>query len=473
MTSQELSKGAIGVTHIVFFVVAAAAPLTAVVGASPAAFSLGNGVGVPGTYLLVGLLYIVFSAGFTAMSRFVSSASGFYAYVANGLGKPAGLASALISLATYNAIDVAVYGIFGFFANDMIRSAGGPDIPWLVYATLLAATVYFCGKRNIAFSGAVLGACMVAEITILALLGIAVLVSGRGADGVSFEPFEIHSVFSKGLGIALVFVVTSFLGFEATAIFGEEARDPKRTVARATYIAVLLIAVFYAFATWTITLHYGGARIVKEAADHAAELYLSAVNDRLGSAAAIAMKLLLITSLFGCALSFHNTINRYLFALGREQVLWREFARTHDVHHSPFVAGRVQTVIALGIAAILWLSGSDPYAVVFAWMSTFASIGILVMQIMVSMSVLAFFRDNPRGVGVYSRLIAPVLSMVGLACCLMLMISNLSLVSGSSSWVIDAFPAMIAGIALAGFLLARWMRQARPLIYENLGRTLS
>src|SRR5882724_5309449 len=152
MTSQELSKGAIGVTHIVFFVVAAAAPLTAVVGASPAAFSLGNGVGVPGTYLLVGLLYIVFSAGFTAMSRFVSSASGFYAYVANGLGKPAGLASALISLATYNAIDVAVYGIFGFFANDMIRSAGGPDIPWLVYATLLAATVYFCGKRNIAFS---------------------------------------------------------------------------------------------------------------------------------------------------------------------------------------------------------------------------------------------------------------------------------------------------------------------------------
>ena len=469
-TSQELSKGAIGVAHIVFFVVAAAAPLTAVVGASPAAFSLGNGVGVPGTYLLVGLLYIVFSAGFTAMNRFVSSASGFYAYVANGLGKPAGLASALVSLATYNAIDVAIYGMFGFFANDMVRSAGGPDCPWLLYAALLAGAVYFCGKRNIAFSGAVLGGCMIAEIAILAMLGIAVLAAGGGPDGVSLQSFEIHSVFSKGLGVALVFVVASFLGFEATAIFGEEARDPRRTVARATYIAVLLIALFYAFATWTITLHYGGAGVVREAADHAAELYLSAVNDRLGGMAAIAMKLLLITSLFACALSFHNTINRYLFALGREGVLWRGFARTHDVHRSPFVAGQAQTVFALGVAALLWLSGSDPYAVVFAWMSTFASIGILVMQIMVSMSVLAFFRDNPRGVSVYSRLIAPVLGTVGLTVCLVLMVSNLSLVSGSNSWVIDMFPAMIAGIAVAGFVLATWMRQARPHVYANLGR---
>jgi hypothetical protein len=35
--SQKLRSGTIGVAHIVFFVVAAAAPLTAVVGVSPAA----------------------------------------------------------------------------------------------------------------------------------------------------------------------------------------------------------------------------------------------------------------------------------------------------------------------------------------------------------------------------------------------------------------------------------------------------
>jgi len=68
-----LRKDALGVPHIVFFVVAAAAPLTAVVGVTPAAFMLGNGPGVPLTFLMVGLLYLLFSAGFTAMSGFVGN----------------------------------------------------------------------------------------------------------------------------------------------------------------------------------------------------------------------------------------------------------------------------------------------------------------------------------------------------------------------------------------------------------------
>ncbi|HAE50978.1 MAG TPA: amino acid permease, partial [Tistrella mobilis] len=85
-TAGALRRDAVGVSHIVFFVLAAAAPLTAVVGASPAAFAFGNGAGVPGTYLLVGALYLLFAAGFTAMNRFVGSAGGFYPFIAAGLG---------------------------------------------------------------------------------------------------------------------------------------------------------------------------------------------------------------------------------------------------------------------------------------------------------------------------------------------------------------------------------------------------
>jgi len=63
---NQLRKEAVGVTHIVFFVVAAAAPLTCVVGASPAGFAFGNGPGLPGVYLMVGLLYLFFSVGFVS-----------------------------------------------------------------------------------------------------------------------------------------------------------------------------------------------------------------------------------------------------------------------------------------------------------------------------------------------------------------------------------------------------------------------
>ncbi len=138
VSADTLRKNALGAPHIVFFVIAAAAPLTAVVGVTPAAFMLGNGPGVPVTFLLVGGLYLVFAAGFTAMSGFVMSAGGFYAYIKVGLGPAFGLAGALFALATYTSVAVALYGLFGFFLNDLVRLNGGPDIAWWIYAVALA-----------------------------------------------------------------------------------------------------------------------------------------------------------------------------------------------------------------------------------------------------------------------------------------------------------------------------------------------
>jgi amino acid transporter len=464
-----LRKDAVGVAHVVFFVVAAAAPLTAVVGVTPAAFAFGNGPGVPGTFLLVGLLYLFFSFGFTAMNGFVKSAGGFYPFIGAGLGRPVGVAGAFVALATYNAIDISVYGLFGFFANSIVASHGGPDIHWYVYAFGLALTVFACGVRKIEFSGRLLGLCMVAEIAILLLLSVAILISGASHNSISITPFGPQAILSPGFGVSLVFVVTSFIGFEATVIFGEEARDPERTIPISTYIAVALIAIFYAFSTWTIANYYGPANILAEASKNTTTLYLTAVLQLLGSTAGAALQILLITSLFACALSFHNTINRYVFALGREGLMWRGFARTHRIHQSPYVAATVQTVLALGVSALLALGKQDPYAVVFAWLGAFASIGILAVQVLVSTSVIVFFGKDKRGVGIWHRLIAPVFSLVGLGACLVLMCANLTLISGSDSSIVASFPALLVLIGLSGLGVAFWTRSYRPEVYAKLG----
>ena len=314
-----LRKDALGVPHIVFFVVAAAAPLTAVVGVTPAAFTLGNGPGVPLTFLLVGVLYLLFSAGFTAMSGFVGNCGGFYSYIVAGLGPTVGVAGAMVALATYATIELGLCGLFGFFLDNMMTAYGGPSLDWWIYPMVLLAFVYACGRRSIEFSGAVLACCMIAEVAILLLMGIAILlmVTGGPAKPVLFAPFG-PATLMPGLGMTLVFVVTAFIGFEATAIFGEEARDRGRTIPRATYIAVVLISLFYAFTTWTIALYYGPDRIQEQAEQHTATLYLAAVKALLGQVAGHVMEGLLVASLFACALSFHNTLNRYLFAAGRE-----------------------------------------------------------------------------------------------------------------------------------------------------------
>ena len=90
-SSTALQKNAIGMWQIVFFVIAAAAPLTGMLGIIPVAIRLGNGAGVPGAFVAAGLILLVFSVGYAAMSRHVVNAGAFYAYLAQGLS-PAALA---------------------------------------------------------------------------------------------------------------------------------------------------------------------------------------------------------------------------------------------------------------------------------------------------------------------------------------------------------------------------------------------
>ncbi|MEV7377597.1 hypothetical protein [Streptomyces lydicus] len=102
-----LAHHVIGTGELVFFVVAAAAPLTVTAGAAPVAIGMA-GPAAPLGYLLSGVLLIVFAAGFTAMSRYVRNAGAFYAYVGRGLGRATGVGAAYVALLSYNAIEVVL-----------------------------------------------------------------------------------------------------------------------------------------------------------------------------------------------------------------------------------------------------------------------------------------------------------------------------------------------------------------------------
>ncbi|MQT14473.1 APC family permease [Segnochrobactrum spirostomi] len=464
----SLAKNSVGLAHIVFFVVAAAAPLTAVVGASPAAFAFGNGGGVPGAFVLAGVLYLIFSVGFTAMSRHVGGAGAFYTYIAQGIGKPVGVGGAMMALVTYSAVQIAVYALFGVFVSAALGPFG-LALPWWAWAFVALVVVHLCGQRNIAFSGTILGVCMVAEIAILLLLDLGILLKGGGPQGLGFTSFSPATVFSPGLGVALVFVVGSYIGFEATAIFGEEAEKPEKTIPRATYLAVLLITVFYAFSTWAAVQFYGPAKVQEIAAGGLDTFYFKAAGAVLGGWSVEVMNVLLITSLFACILSFHNTLNRYFFALGREGLALSSLGKVHEKHGSPHIAGLVQSGIAALVLALFALSGTDPYAVVFSWMSALAVIGILAVQALVSVAVILFFRKTPSRHGIWTTLIAPGLSFVGLVGALGLVISNLTMLAGSESPIVKAFPVAIVLVCLAGIVFALTIKKRRPDLYAALG----
>jgi len=463
-----LRRGSLGVSHILFFVIAAAAPLTAIVGAAPLAYSLGNGAGAPVGYLLAGIVYLIFSVGFTAMSRHIGSAGAFYAFVAHGLGTGWAVAAGAMTLLTYYAIQIAIYAFFGVVISGLLQPLG-INMPWWVSALICIAIVDFCGRRKIEFSGRILGVCMICEIAVLMILNVLILGHGGGPEGINLVSFYPNVAFSAGIGISILFAVASFLGFEATVIFAEEAREPQRTIPLATYLAVLIITMFYAFSAWCMVLAYGPSNIQAIATADAANLFTNTAQALGGSLLKNAMNLLLITSLFACVLSFHNTISRYMFAGGREGILSKRFAAIHPLYGSPASACRWQSMIAAGLVLLFVLAGTDPYTFVYSWMAALSAIGVLAVQILVGVSVIRFFAANSRDTNLWQRLVSPVLSLAGLVGFLMLALTNLPMLTGTESLLVWAIPASVVGAALLGGVYASVIKQRDPERFTKLG----
>lgn len=467
-SSNVLQRDALGVIAIVFFVMAAAAPLTAIVGAAPLAFSLGNGAGAPAAYVIAGIIYLIFSAGFVAMSRYVGSAGAFYVLVVHGLGPSWGIAAGAMTLLTYEAIQLAIFAWFGVIVSGLLTDVG-LTVPWWLCTAFGIGVVNICAGRNIQFTGRILSFFMLGEILVLTILDLAILFSGGGPEGINFESFQVSNVFAPGLGISLLFAVASFLGFEATVIFAEEARDAKRTIPRATYIAVVLISIFYGLSAWCMVLAHGASSIKDVATTQAANLFPNTATSVVGPWLTWMMNAFLLTSLLACVLSFQSTICRYLFAWGREGLLPSMLASLHAKHKSPIVANHVQSGIALLIIFASVVLQLDPYTILYSWLAAASAIGILAVQILVAFSVIGYFYRNTRDATLWQRLGSPILSALALAGCLALAMQNLPLLAGSESNVVWLLPCAFVVAGLAGLGRARYLARNEPQKYAALG----
>ena len=446
-------RGSIGVAGIVFLVVAAAAPLTAIGGALPVMLAIGNGPGVPMAFLVVAVVLLVFSVGYAAMSHHVVDAGAFYAYVTRGLGARLGLGAAGLALLTYTAIQAAVYGLATTTLQGLITQYRGPEIPWWVLAAVLIAVVGLLGYRSIDVGAKVLGVLLVLEIAIVAVLAVTILVKG-GPEGYSLTSFSPATFFHGGAGIAVMFAVASFVGFEATAIYGEEAREPKRTIPRATYIAVILIGVFYAIASWTIVVAYGPSQVEAAAQADTAGLVFAAAAQYIGPAYADVMAVLLLTSLFAALLAFHNAISRYLYALGRQGVGPEALARTHPRHGSPYVGSLTQSTSAVLLLGVFALAGADPVLTLFTWMSGVATVSVLVLMVLTAVAILVFFARHRVDERVWNTRIAPALGLVGLVFVTVLVLLNFTTLISGSAVLAGVLLAVVAAAFLGGLAVA-------------------
>ncbi len=438
-SETSLRSGRLGVIGIVFFVVAAAAPLVGMTGAVPIAILAGNGAAAPGTYLLVGLTLLLFSVGFSAMTNRVTNAGAFFAYVGRGMGPNMGVASAFASIVGYITIQLAIYGFFGGLMAGQMASLG-VTLDWYVWAFLAWAVVTALSLLSVDVGARVLGTLMALELASLLITGVAILANHWGAMdfNASFNPANIFAGgFAGGAGIAIAFAFASFIGFEATAIYGEESKDPKRTVPRATYWAIGIITVLFAVVSFAMVTGLGAGKVVDQVATisgggaNPAAVLFSLAHDNVGQWMADVMSWLVVSSLFAGLLAFQNANARYFFALGRGGVLPKSFGKTNSIG-APRNGVILTSILAAVVMVAFAIAKLDPILNLFFWMSAITAVAIMAVEILVSVSVVLYFRKN-GGANIWQSTVAPIVSALLLLGGEYLLMSRFNLLSGLAS----------------------------------------
>ena len=400
------------------------------------------------------------------MSRHVSNAGAFFAYVGRGLGAGPGVGAAFVSLLAYLAVQLAVYGFFGAVASQQFGDLLGLQLPWWAWSLAAAGVVLVLSVLRVDVGAKVLGVLMVLELASLLAVAAAVLLQGGGAQGLqpaaSFSPAAVFAGgFAGSAGIALSFAFASFIGFEATAIYAEETRDPARSVPRATYAAVGVITGVFAVTSWAVISGLGtstAADLVAELtavdgvplSDPAAVLYAVA-EQFVGAWLATAMSWLVLSSLFAGLLAFQNASARYVLSMSRAGVLPRVAARVNG-RRAPASASVAVAGATAAVVVVFAARGLDPVVNLFLWCSGLAVIAIVLVEVLVAVAVPAFFRGRPDRPGPLSWVVAPALAAIGLLAGLYLLTSRFGLLAGTVAAGVD--PATQAwGLSGTGWLL--------------------
>jgi amino acid transporter len=155
--SRALARDRLGVPAVLFFVLAGVAPLTVAAGVIPSAYATTGLTGIPAAFLVIAVILALFAAGYVAMTRHITNAGAFYAFIARGLGRPAGVAAALVALLAYTFLQVGLYGAFGPNAQAEAAAHLHLHAAWWVWALAAWAIVTMLGLARVDITGKVLG----------------------------------------------------------------------------------------------------------------------------------------------------------------------------------------------------------------------------------------------------------------------------------------------------------------------------
>jgi amino acid transporter len=448
----QLRRNSLGLPELVFQGVTHIAPATTVVFTFPI-IALKAGPAMPLSFLLSTILCFFIGNTVSQFSRYMPSSGGYYSFATRGLGSRSGF-MATWSYLVYEILGAAgCTGFLGYLISDMIHAQFHVNIPWWSIALATAALIWTLTHRGVQLSARVTAVLGGLELLIMLALGISFLMHpGPGSDYLApLQPSAAPHHFS-GILAGMVFSILGLSGFEAPAPLAQEARLPARTIGRAIMLSLVSIGIFYILASYASAIGWGTGNMAAFASN--ANPYY-ALGRALWGGGWWFVVLAVVNSAVGVGLSCTNAASRVMYTMGRAGTLPARFGHIHPSHRTPTFA--IAFVQISGFAAILLVGLSLQPDIIFGFLGTIATLGVIVLYAMANLALTRYMRREQRdGFSLWRHVVAPWIATIALIPVLVVTVYP------QPSWPYNLAPYLFVAIVVAGFVYMQWRESSDP-----------
>jgi amino acid transporter len=337
------------------------------------------------SYALGTLMLLFVAFNLNQFARRSASSGSMYAYISRGLGLTAGGIGGWALIWAYLGIAMAGATGFAVFLGSLL-SMVGITAPTILLFAVCIATGWFCAWKNVQLSAIMMLACEGISMALIAILCFIVL--GQHKFVVDATQFDVGKLPWSSVGLGVVVAIFSLVGFEAATAFGDEAKDPLKTVPRSVYASLVISGVFFVFVTYVMVLGTKG---------HATPL--DKIDQPLNVLAQIAAVPLLkvplslgaMLSFFALCLSCISAGGRVVYAMGRHGLFPAMTASAHGRNETPHIAVTVMAILAFVVPTIATLDGVALLDL-FNYVGTCAAFGFMVAYALITVAAPVYLK---------------------------------------------------------------------------------
>jgi amino acid transporter len=312
-------------------------------------------------------------------SRFAGSGS-MYQYICKGLGNTVGGLGGWSLIWAYLGISIAGATGFAVFAGTLLAMIGFNHVPPVALFALCVAISAFCAWKNVALSAKVI---LILEGASVALITFVCFVA-LGSKGFAVDTTQItpSTIPYSSLGLGVVVAIFSLVGFESSTAFGDEARNPLKSIPRSVVLSLILSGAFFVFVTYCEVMITHGYSTTLDQIATPLNVMASLVHMPYLAAPLSACAMV---SFFALNLSCLNSGGRVIYIMGKIGLFHKSTADSHHKNETPHVAVLVMAAISFCIPSYFSLTGMDPLDI-FNDAGTMAAFGFLAPYILVTIA---------------------------------------------------------------------------------------